>query len=175
MDDRGRRKKLKAHKRVYLEVICFSRRYGLTKLDCQFTATCHHFNYSGAETQRYCLFQSIMSIKVVNPNYSRRSEPAGGFQSLEAFYPFYLGEHCDRTNRRLHIIGSTISLAILLWAAIQKQPSLLWVALVQGYGFAWIGHFVFEKNKPATFRYPIWSFICDFKLWSEVLSGKRAF
>ncbi|KAJ8662634.1 hypothetical protein O0I10_001597 [Lichtheimia ornata] len=114
-------------------------------------------------------------MTVVNHNYSQRSEPEGGFKSLAAFYPFYLGEHCNVTNRRLHLMGTTLSLVITLLAAMKRKPHLLLVALIQGYAFAWVGHFIFEKNKPATFRYPIWSFICDFKMWSEVMTGKRKF
>ncbi|ORY96929.1 hypothetical protein BCR43DRAFT_492507 [Syncephalastrum racemosum] len=113
--------------------------------------------------------------KIANPNYSLRSEPEGGFKTLESFYPYYLGEHCNVTNRRLHILGTTFSVLITLLAMARQKPKLLLVALLQGYGFAWVGHFMFEKNKPATFRYPIYSFLCDFKMWSEVVSGKRKF
>ncbi|KAI9274457.1 hypothetical protein BDA99DRAFT_238954 [Phascolomyces articulosus] len=103
-------------------------------------------------------------MTIVNHNYSLRTEPEGGFKTLDSFYPYYLGEHCNKTNRRLHIT-----------AILKKRPQLLLVGLIQGYAFAWVGHFLFEKNKPATFRYPIYSFICDFKMWSEVVTGKRKF
>ncbi|CAO3664152.1 unnamed protein product [Umbelopsis ramanniana] len=113
--------------------------------------------------------------KIANHNYSLRTEPAGGFKTLEEFYPYYLGEHCNQINRRLHITGTTISQIIIAYAVIRQKYSWILAAVVQGYVWAWIGHFIFEKNKPATFRYPIWSFICDFKLWKEVITGQRAF
>ncbi|KAI8887705.1 hypothetical protein K501DRAFT_174707 [Backusella circina FSU 941] len=112
---------------------------------------------------------------IVNHNYSRRSEPKDGFKTLEAFYPFYLGEHANKINRRLHIIGTTLSQILFLLAIIRQQPKFALIGFFQGYTWAWIGHFFFENNKPATFRYPIWSFICDLKLWKEVISGQRAF
>ncbi|KAG2223145.1 hypothetical protein INT45_005701 [Circinella minor] len=114
-------------------------------------------------------------MTIVNHNYSLRAEPEGGFKSVNSFYPYYLGEHCNQTNRRLHITGTTLSILITILAILKKRPILLLVALVQGYGFAWVGHFIFEKNKPATFRYPIYSLICDFKLWREVITGNRKF
>ncbi|KAI9317708.1 hypothetical protein BX666DRAFT_2026980 [Dichotomocladium elegans] len=114
-------------------------------------------------------------MAIVNHNYSQRSEPAGGFKSLEAFYPFYLGEHCNVINRRLHLTGTTLSILLTLYGLLGRKKQLLLVALIQGYAFAWIGHFCFEKNKPATFRYPIYSFICDFKMWKEVVLGQRKF
>lgn len=94
---------------------------------------------------------------------------------MEAFYPFYLGEHCNKTNRRLHVLGTTISQILLILAIKNKDPKLILAGLIQGYAFAWVGHFLFEKNKPATFRYPIWSFLCDFKMWKEIVTGQRAF
>ncbi|KAI9267245.1 hypothetical protein EDC94DRAFT_602723 [Helicostylum pulchrum] len=112
--------------------------------------------------------------KIVNHNYTKRSEPSGGFKTMEDFYPFYLGEHCNVINRRLHIIGSTISLSVFLWAIKTGQPRLFLLGIIQGYAFAWVGHFFFEKNKPATFRYPIWSFLCDLRMWREIVTGQRA-
>ncbi|KAI8333805.1 hypothetical protein EDC96DRAFT_525828 [Choanephora cucurbitarum] len=117
----------------------------------------------------------MSSQKVVNHNYSKRSEPAEGFKTLESFYPFYLGEHCNRTNRRLHVLGTSISILLFILAIKQQKPKLVLAGIVQGYAFAWVGHFFFEKNKPATFRYPIWSFICDLRMWKEIVSGQRAF
>ncbi|KAI9027398.1 hypothetical protein CLU79DRAFT_739020 [Phycomyces nitens] len=111
---------------------------------------------------------------VANPNYSLRSEPTGGFKSFEAFYPFYLGEHCNRTNRRLHLIGTTISVILFLVALLKRNKNYFFAGILQGYVWAWTGHFIFEKNKPATFRYPIWSLWGDFKMWSEIGLGKRA-
>ncbi|KAJ2956371.1 hypothetical protein NQZ79_g7754 [Umbelopsis isabellina] len=84
--------------------------------------------------------------KIVNHNYSQRTEPASGFKTLEEFYPFYLGEHCNQTNRRLHITGTTLSQIIIAYALIRQKYKWIIGAVVQGYAWAWIGHFIFEKN-----------------------------
>lgn len=85
------------------------------------------------------------------------------------------GEHANRTCRRLHVAGTSCALALAAAAAATRQPGLLLYTGLVGYGFAWLGHFFFEKNRPATFRYPLWSLACDFQLWWEVVSGARAF
>jgi hypothetical protein len=80
------------------------------------------------------------------------------FKSFAEFYPFYLTEHANRTCRRLHFIGSTISLLCLVALIVTLNPLWLLAALVAGYGFAWVGHFGFEKNRPASFKRPLYSF-----------------
>lgn len=97
------------------------------------------------------------------------------YQTFDAFYPFYLCEHTNRTSRRLHFIGTSIAVVLLVAAIVTQHWSLVLIALVQGYAFAWVGHFFFEHNKPATFKYPLYSFMGDWKLWWETVSGKRAF
>ena len=93
-------------------------------------------------------------------------------KSFEAFYPFYLKQHSNKTCRLLHVGGTTIVLALAFTALYHNMPKL-WIAVpIAGYGFAWIGHFFFEKNKPATFQYPLWSLKSDFKMYFEILSGK---
>ena len=84
------------------------------------------------------------------------------FASFRDFYPFYLGEHSDRTCRRLHFIGTGLVILTLAYAIVTATWALLWLLPVVGYGFAWIGHFFFEKNKPATIKYPFYSLIGDF-------------
>jgi hypothetical protein len=96
------------------------------------------------------------------------------YKSFKAFYPYYLTEHSNKTCRSLHIIGTTILLTLVLTAILQKQPELLILVPVAGYGFAWAGHFFFEKNKPATFKYPLWSLASDFKMYYQVVTGKIA-
>ncbi|KAI9221061.1 hypothetical protein BC828DRAFT_405272 [Blastocladiella britannica] len=91
------------------------------------------------------------------------------------FYKFYLGEHSNRTNRRLHILGTTNAAALGVTAVAIGKPSLVGLAMIQGYAFAWVGHFFYEKNKPATFKYPLWSFVSDWRMWYETITGKRAF
>jgi hypothetical protein len=96
------------------------------------------------------------------------------FRTFGDFYPFYLGEHANRTCRRLHFAGTSIAAVLIVCAAITHWWSLLAVALVQGYAFAWVGHFFFEHNKPATFRYPLFSLMGDWRLWWDMLRGKVA-
>ncbi len=94
------------------------------------------------------------------------------FRNFEEFYPFYLGEHADRTSRRLHVIGTSAAVLQMLTAVLLREPLLLLSALVTGYGFAWVGHYVFEKNRPATFKYPLYSLRGDFRMAREVFSGR---
>lgn len=97
------------------------------------------------------------------------------FDSFAAFYPYYLSEHQNRTCRRLHFVGSTLSLVCLASAILQRKPSRILCGLAIGYGFAWIGHFVFEKNRPATFKYPRYSFLGDWVMWKDIVTGKIPF
>lgn len=95
------------------------------------------------------------------------------YQSFRTFYPFYLTEHVHPVSRRLHVIGTGLVIATLVTAIVTLRPWLLLAAPLIGYGFAWIGHFVFEKNRPATFQYPLWSLMGDFRLFFETVSGRR--
>ena len=95
-----------------------------------------------------------------------------GFQSFTEFYPFYLQEHADKTCRRLHFIGSTLVLMLLAYVIFSGQPVLLWGVPLIGYGFAWVGHFFFEKNKPATFKYPLYSLAGDWLMYKDILLRK---
>ena len=97
------------------------------------------------------------------------------FASFREFYPFYLGEHANRTSRRLHFIGSCGVLALLALAILQRNPWWLLGALFSGYGFAWVGHFFFEKNRPATFRHPVYSFLGDWVMFKDILAGRIRF
>lgn len=94
------------------------------------------------------------------------------FQSFSDFYPYYLEEHSNTTCRRLHFIGSTLVLACLFYAISFKAWSFLILIPVIGYGFAWIGHFFFEHNKPATFKYPLYSLMGDWVMFKDILTGK---
>jgi hypothetical protein len=99
-------------------------------------------------------------------------ETRGRYQTYHAFFDFYLLEHTKGSTRILHYIGSTLGLMSVLLAVIQAQPLWLLAGLISGYACAWIGHFVFEKNRPATFKYPLWSFIGDYHMYVLWLSGK---
>lgn len=95
------------------------------------------------------------------------------FRTFAEFYPFYLREHSNRTSRHLHFVGTSIALGLIVAALFTQNWWLVAAALLQGYALAWIGHFFFEHNKPATFRYPILSLMGDWRLWWDVVSGKR--
>jgi hypothetical protein len=99
----------------------------------------------------------------------------GEYRNLGDFYPYYLQEHSNRTCRRLHFIGSSFGLLLTVYAVATATWWLLAVAFVQGYAWAWVGHFFFEHNKPATFKYPWLSFMGDWKMWWQMLTGKIAF
>ena len=97
------------------------------------------------------------------------------FSSFAEFYPFYLSEHSDPTCRRLHFVGSAAVLLILAAALLNRSWLLLLLVPVVGYGFAWVGHFFFEHNRPATFTYPLWSFIGDWVMFKDMLIGRIRF
>lgn len=97
------------------------------------------------------------------------------FASFREFYPFYLGEHSNRTSRRLHFIGSCAAIVCVVLALVQGNAWWLLAALVSGYAFAWVGHFFFEKNRPATFRHPFYSFAGDWVMFKDILTGRIRF
>jgi hypothetical protein len=107
-----------------------------------------------------------MSGKVVN------ASDKGPFKSFAEFYPFYLQEHIHPTNRALHFVGTTLVILSALVIIYHAAWSKLWVLPTIGYGFAWLGHFFFEKNKPATFKHPLYSLAGDFCMWFDLLTGK---
>jgi hypothetical protein len=93
-------------------------------------------------------------------------------KTFAEFWPFYLGEHRKPVTRALHFCGSSLALALVAVGIFTGRWALLPVALVQGYAWAWVGHFGFEKNKPASFKYPLWSFAADWKMWALMLTGR---
>lgn len=98
------------------------------------------------------------------------------FPDFKHFYPYYLGEHQNRTCRRLHVLGS-VGVLLILGLVLAQVLSAWWLLAVPvcGYGFAWVGHFAFEHNKPATFRYPFYSLMGDWVMFKDVLTGKIPF
>lgn len=94
------------------------------------------------------------------------------YASFREFYPFYLSEHSNRTCRRLHFIGSTLVLATVAAVLAGADVRWLWLAPLFGYGFAWIGHFAFEKNRPATFKHPLYSLAGDWVMYWDILRGR---
>lgn len=94
------------------------------------------------------------------------------YHSFKEFYPFYLSQHQNPTCRRLHFVGSLLVLVTLFSVVITRQFHYLFALPLIGYGFAWIGHFFFEKNKPATFIYPFYSLLGDWVMFKDMLFGK---
>ena len=97
------------------------------------------------------------------------------YTSFKEFYPFYLTQHSNETNRRLHIVGTTLALMLLMNTLLFFSYIKLVGVFLIGYGFSWFGHFFFEKNKPAAFKQPIYSFMGDMRMLKETITGKRKF
>jgi hypothetical protein len=96
----------------------------------------------------------------------------GKFSRFADFYPYYLSEHQNLTCRRLHFVGSTLIIFTLFYTLFSGQWALLWLVPFLGYGFAWVGHFFFEHDKPATFQYPLYSLWGDWVMYKDILLGK---
>ena len=122
--------------------------------------------------------KSFSNVNYKNINADKWSDPKLKFTEVgtfSEFYPLYLGEHKNRTNRRLHFIGSTFALLCLTMLIITGEIIYFPLALLMGYGFAWVGHFFFEKNKPATFQRPLWSLMGDWVMYKDILTGNIIF
>jgi hypothetical protein len=94
------------------------------------------------------------------------------YKTFKEFYPFYLGEHSNAVCRRLHFAGSSLIILLIVYAVMNSAWNLLWFIPVIGYGFAWIGHFFFEHNRPATFKYPLFSLLGDWVMFKDMLIGR---
>jgi hypothetical protein len=101
--------------------------------------------------------------------------PSRKYTSFREFYPFYLSEHGNRTCRRLHFFGSSLALVCLALAIATRNPGWLLAGLLCGYGFAWIGHFGFEKNRPASFKQPLYSLMGDWVMYRDIWTGRIKF
>jgi len=94
------------------------------------------------------------------------------FTSFKEFYPYYLSEHKLKINKILHALGSIYGLIFLIFVIFSEQYKLIPIAFLIGYFFAWIGHFIFEKNKPATFKHPLYSFMGDWVMLKDIITRK---
>ncbi|QMT60998.1 DUF962 domain-containing protein [Legionella sp. PC997] len=94
------------------------------------------------------------------------------FKNFDEFYLFYLNEHQTLMCRRLHALGTLLACLSFIFFLYTGHGYWLILMLIAGYGFAWIGHFVYEKNKPATFHYPLYSLMGDFVMFWQILRGK---
>ena len=97
------------------------------------------------------------------------------FNSFAEFYPYYLKEHGNSTCRRLHFIGTTLVIGLLAYVLGKGALGLLIAVPIAGSGFAWVGHFFFEKNRPATFQHPFYSLLGDFVMYRDMILGKVPF
>jgi hypothetical protein len=94
------------------------------------------------------------------------------FKSFAEFWPYYVAEHSKPATRLLHAIGTTVAVACLVACIVTRNWLLIPLTLIPGYAAAWTAHFFIEKNKPATFTYPLWSFIGDYKMIGMMIMGK---
>ncbi len=100
---------------------------------------------------------------------------ADRIKTFSEFYLFYLTEHSKMWTRIFHFAGTLLLFAVIIYVFQSGKDRFLWYIPIFGYGFAWFSHAVFEKNQPATFKYPLWSLISDFKMFFELLTGKQKF
>jgi hypothetical protein len=92
-------------------------------------------------------------------------------KTFEEFWPYYVREHSKKTTRTIHFVGTTAVMGLVAYAALRRKVWPLVVAPFAGYGPAWFSHFFIEGNKPATFKYPLWSLKADFVMWSKIARG----
>ena len=97
------------------------------------------------------------------------------FRNFADFYPYYLEEHSDVNCRRLHFVGSLLVILVALYAIVTAKFLYLLLLPVIGYGFAWVGHYGFEKNRPATFKHPLYSLMGDWVMFRDMLVGRIRF
>ena len=94
-------------------------------------------------------------------------------KNFKDFYPYYLTEHSDKTTKLFHFVGTSFSIMFLVLFIVEFNPIYILFALLSGYGFAWVSHFFVEHNKPATWTYPLYSLMADYKMFWEILQGKH--
>lgn len=115
---------------------------------------------------------NMLTLLTKSKNKTEGKEMEKKYTSFSEFYPYYLSEHENKTCRLLHFIGSWLVLATIVFSVVTAAYIYLLLIPVIGYGFAWIGHFFYEHNKPATFTYPFYSFMGDWVMFKDILLGK---
>ena len=115
---------------------------------------------------------SVMSDTASHSTESSASTASTDYKSMREFWPFYVREHANPINRALHFVGTTGVILSVGAAVVTGNPWLLALAPLSGYGCAWIGHFIVEKNRPATFKYPLYSLASDFVMYAKTWRGQ---
>ena len=115
---------------------------------------------------------NLVALNAENVAANESPQEVVEFKSFAEFYPFYLSQHQNQTCRRLHFVGSSLGLLGLGAALVTGKKRYVAAGIVAGYGCAWVGHFFFEHNKPATFQYPVYSFMGDWVMYKDMVSGK---
>ncbi len=113
--------------------------------------------------------EKLPMLSTLETSSDAANEVAIQFNSFAEFYPFYLSQHQNKTCRRLHFVCSTLGLVGLGATIITGKKRYIAAGIVAGYGCAWVGHFFFEHNKPATFKYPLYSFMGDWLMYAQTL------
>lgn len=107
------------------------------------------------------------------PSEAATAQAGGRIESFRDFWPFYLGQHSRWGCRLMHYLGTSAALLLVAAAPFLSRPKLALIALAVGYAPAWLAHLLIEKNRPATFRYPLWSLLADFKMLGEAIRHRR--
>lgn len=120
----------------------------------------------------YFIIGELIALDLIIQTTNAMSER---IKTFKEFYRFYLTEHSKMGTRIFHFIGTLLVFFVIGYVISSGKERFLWYVPIFRYGFAWFSHAVIEKNKPATFRYPLWSLISDFRLFFELLTGKEKF
>ncbi len=115
---------------------------------------------------------NLVALNAENVAANESPQEVVEFKSFAEFYPFYLSQHQNQICRRLHFVGSSLGLLGLGAALVTGKKRYVAAGIVAGYGCAWVGHFFFEHNKPATFQYPVYSFMGDWVMYKDMVTGK---
>lgn len=110
----------------------------------------------------------INAVKIYPARMTQKPE----FNTFSDFWPYYLSEHRNPTTRLMHVLGTALAMAFVLLLTWSGDLRFLAAAAASGYGLAWLSHLMIERNRPATFRYPVWSLMGDFRMFSLACTGR---
>lgn len=123
----------------------------------------------------FLFYSSIKNGELIATFFKKINAMSERIKTYKEFYQFYLTEHSKTGTRIFHFIGTLLVFVVIGYVISSGKERFLWYIPIFGYGFAWFSHAVIERNKPATFKYPLWSLISDFRLFFELLIGKQKF